>query len=330
MKVAINGFGRIGRLAFKLLMEESSVEVVAINDLTDKPTLAHLLKYDTVHGRYPGEVSADDSHLTVNGKTIHATAIADPEQLPWGDLGVDIVVECTGRFRTKELAEKHLTAGAKKVLISAPAKGDIPTIVLGVNSEKLTATDTIISNASCTTNCLAPMIQLLEKNFGLDKAYVTTVHAYTADQNIHDAPHRDLRRARAAAQNIVPTTTNAAKALKTVMDGVDGKVFASAIRVPVIDGSLTEVTALVKKEVTVEEVNAAFKTAAEGAYKGIVEYCTEELVSSDIIGNTHSSIFDAGLTQAHGNFVRITSWYDNEFGYANRLKDLVLRIQQLS
>jgi glyceraldehyde 3-phosphate dehydrogenase len=324
IKVAINGFGRIGRLAFKLLLPHPEIEIVAVNDLTDNETLIHLLKYDSTHGRLDVAISCDDDFIYVDGRKIDAIAIKNPEELPWKQYEVDIVLECTGRFRTIEDASKHLKAGAKKVVISAPAKGDIKTIVLGVNEGILSAEDVIISNASCTTNCLAPMIKVLEENFGLEKAFVTTIHAYTADQNLQDAPHKeDLRRARAAAMNIVPTTTNAGTALAKVYPSSAGKVKASAVRVPVIDGSLTEITAILKKEVTKEQINEAFKLASETYLKDIVEFTKEPLVSTDIIGNKHSAIFDSLLTEANGNFIKITGWYDNEYGYSSRLVNMI-------
>lgn len=324
IKVAINGFGRIGRLAFKLLLPHPEIEIVAVNDLTDNETLIHLLKYDSTHGRLDVAISCDDDFIYVDGRKIDAIAIKNPEELPWKQYEVDIVLECTGRFRTIEDASKHLKAGAKKVIISAPAKGDIKTIVLGVNEGILNAEDVIISNASCTTNCLAPMIKVLEENFGLEKAFVTTIHAYTADQNLQDAPHKeDLRRARAAAMNIVPTTTNAGTALAKVYPSSAGKVKASAVRVPVIDGSLTEITAIIKKEVTKEQINEAFKLASETYLKDIVEFTKEPLVSTDIIGNKHSAIFDSLLTEANGNFIKITGWYDNEYGYSSRLVNMI-------
>ncbi|CAN5326278.1 type I glyceraldehyde-3-phosphate dehydrogenase [soil metagenome] len=328
-KIAINGFGRIGRLVFRLLHNHPDVEVVAVNDLADNATLIHLLRFDTAQGKFPGTATTEGEYLVVNGHKILGLAERDPEQLPWDKLGVDIVIECTGLFRSRDKATKHLTAGAKRVVISAPAKGDIKTIVLGVNDALLEDNDTIISNASCTTNCLAPMVKILEENFGIEKAFVTTVHAYTADQRLQDAPHEDLRRARAAAQNIVPTTTNAGTALGEVMPGTKGKIFASALRVPVIAGSITELNVLLKAEATVEKVNSAFQNAAETHLKGILEYTEDEIVSSDIVGNPASCIFDSKLTLVEGNFIKITGWYDNESGYSNRLADLVLRMGSL-
>ena len=327
IKVGINGFGRIGRLTFRELLKYDNVEVVKINDLTDNKTLAHLLKYDTAQGKFPGEVSYDDDNLYVNGKKIIASAERDPAKLAWGDLGVTIVVECTGVFRTREKAALHQDAGAKKVIISAPAKGgDVTTVVLGVNDEVLTPEADIISNASCTTNCLAPMVKVLDEAFGVESGFITTVHAYTADQRIQDAPHRDLRRARAAAENIVPTTTGAAKAVGIVLPGMKGKLDGMAARVPTVTGSLTDCTFILKKAATAEEINAAMKAAAEGSLKGILQYNEDPIVSSDIIGNPYSCIFDAPLTSSMGTLVKFVGWYDNEAGYSARTADLVLRV----
>ena len=326
IKVAINGFGRIGRLTFKALLARENVEVVAINDLTDNETLAHLLKYDSIHGRFQGEVSYDDDSLTVNGQRIVALAERDPKQLPWKDMGVDIVLESTGRFVDEAGAGQHLTAGAKKVVISAPAKGNIPTVVLGVNEDILTGDETIISNASCTTNCLAPMAKVLNDTFGIEKGYITTVHAYTSDQNLQDGPHKDLRRARAAAYSIIPTSTGAAKAVGLVLPELKGKLDGLAMRVPVPDGSMTDLTVILKKEVTAEEINAALKKAAEGSMKGIIEYTTDPLVSIDIVGNAHSCIFDSELTSANGTLAKVIGWYDNETGYSTRTADLMARL----
>ncbi len=326
VKVAINGFGRIGRLTFKDLMQKDNVEVVAINDLTDTKTLAHLLKYDSVHGRFPGEVSHDDNAIIVNGKSIKVLAERDPANLPWGDHGIEIVLESTGLFVDEASAGKHIQAGAKKVVISAPAKGNIPTVVLGVNDDTMTGEETILSNASCTTNCLAPMAKVLDDTFGIEKGYITTVHAYTADQRLQDAPHKDLRRARAAAYSIVPTSTGAAKAVGLVLPHLQGKLDGIAMRVPIPDGSLTDFTLEVKKETTAEEVNAAMKKAAEGSMKGILEYETDPIVSIDIVGNTHSCIFDSALTSVSGKLVKVVGWYDNEAGYSNRAADLIARI----
>ncbi|MDZ4680700.1 MAG: type I glyceraldehyde-3-phosphate dehydrogenase [Saprospiraceae bacterium] len=321
-RIAINGFGRIGRLSFRNLLNMPGVEVVAINDLTDNPTLAHLLKYDTVHGKFNGTVSADEHNLHVNGKAIKALAEKDPAKLPWGELGVDIVLECTGRFTDEPMAALHLQAGAKKVIISAPAKGNIPTVVLGVNNEVIKPEINIYSNASCTTNCLAPMVKVLDDLLGIESGFMTTIHAYTADQNIQDAPHRDLRRARAAAASIVPTSTGAAKAVGEVLPHLKGKLNGNAMRVPVPDGSVTDFTVLVKKTATIAEINAAFKQASETTMKGVLEYCTDLIVSADILGNQHSCIFDSDLTMVIGNMVKVVGWYDNEAGYSARLTDL--------
>jgi glyceraldehyde 3-phosphate dehydrogenase len=326
IKVAINGFGRIGRLTFRRLLEKENVEIVAINDLTDNATLAHLLKYDSVHGRFNGTVSSDANSITVNGKAIKSFAERDPKLLPWASLGIDVVLESTGRFIDQDGAGQHLTAGARKVIISAPAKGDIPTVVLGVNDETLTDSMTIISNASCTTNCLAPMAKVLDDAFGIEKGFMTTVHAYTADQNLQDAPHSDLRRSRAAAYSIIPTSTGAAKAVGLVLPHLKGKLDGNAMRVPTPDGSVTDFTALLKRDATVAEINAALKAAADGPMKGILEYTTDEIVSIDIIGNPHSCILDSNLTTAMGNLVKVVGWYDNEFGYSSRAADLIARV----
>ncbi len=327
LRVAINGFGRIGRLTFKVLLKKENIEVVAINDLTDAATLAHLLKYDSVHGRFDGTVEVGDNALIVNGQEIRITAERDPAQLPWAEMGVEAVLESTGRFVDRPNASKHIQAGAKKVVISAPAKGsDIKTVVLGVNDDELTGDEDIVSNASCTTNCLAPMAKVLDDTFGIEKGYITTVHAYTADQRIQDAPHSDLRRARAAAYSIVPTSTGAAKAVGLVLPHLQGKLDGKAMRVPIPDGSLTDLTVLLKKEATAEQINAAMKEASEGAMKGILEYTEDPIVSIDIVGNPHSNIFDAQLTSANGTLVKVIGWYDNEAGYSNRAADLLERI----
>ena len=322
-KIAINGFGRIGRLTFRDLLNNDNIEVVAINDLTDNHTLAHLLKYDSAQGPFDGTVEATDDALIVNGKKIAAFAQRDPAQLPWKDLEVDMVLECTGIFRTKEQASLHIQAGAKDVLISAPAKGgDVQTIVLGVNDKELDRSNNVFSNASCTTNCLAPVAKILQDHFGIIVGSMTTIHAYTGDQNIQDAPHRDLRRARAAAFNIVPTSTGAANAVAKVIPAVAGKLDAIAVRVPVITGSMIEVNCLVEKETTVEEINATFKQYAEGAMKGYLQYSEDPLVSSDIVRNPHSSIFDSLMTSVNGKMIKVVSWYDNEAGYSARMADL--------
>lgn len=325
-KVAINGFGRIGRLTFRALLLKDNVEVVAINDLTDTATLAHLLKYDSAHGKFNGTVTAEKDGLVVNGKKIKISAERDPKNLPWKDLNVDVVLESTGRFIDEESAGGHITAGAKKVVISAPAKGNIPTVVLGVNEDTLKGDEKIVSNASCTTNCLAPMAKVLDDSFGIEKGYITTVHAYTADQNLQDAPHKDLRRARAAALSIVPTSTGAAKAVGLVLPHLKGKLDGIAMRVPIPTGSLTDLTVVLKKEVTAEQVKEAMKKAAEGPMKGVLQYLDEPLVSIDIVGNTHSCIFDAELTSANGTLVKVVGWYDNEAGYSNRTADLIAKI----
>jgi glyceraldehyde 3-phosphate dehydrogenase len=286
----------------------------------------HLLKYDSVHGRFNGTVTSDADSITVNGNVIKAFAERDPKQLPWGALGIDVVLESTGRFIDQDGAGQHLTAGARKVIISAPAKGDIPTVVLGVNDDTLTDDMTIISNASCTTNCLAPMAKVLDDAFGIEKGFMTTVHAYTADQNLQDAPHSDLRRSRAAAYSIIPTSTGAAKAVGLVLPHLKGKLDGNAMRVPTPDGSVTDFTVVLKKDATVAEINAALKAAADGPMKGILEFTTDEIVSIDIIGNQHSCILDSKLTTAMGNLVKVVGWYDNEFGYSSRAADLIARV----
>jgi glyceraldehyde 3-phosphate dehydrogenase len=329
IKVAINGFGRIGRLTFKSLLERKNVEVVAINDLTDTATLAHLLKYDSVHGKFNGTVGYDKENLIVNGKNIRIIAERDPKNLPWGQMGVDVVLESTGRFVDEAGAGGHIQAGARKVVISAPAKGNIPTVVLGVNEDILKGDETLVSNASCTTNCLAPMAKVLDDAFGIEKGYITTVHAYTSDQNLHDAPHSDLRRARAAAYSIVPTSTGAAKAVGLVLPNLKGKLDGAAMRVPIPTGSLTDLTVVLKKEVTKEEVNAAMQKAADGPMKGILEFTTDPIVSIDIVGNTHSCIFDSELTSCNGTLVKVVGWYDNEAGYSNRAADLIERMASM-
>ena len=323
VKVAINGFGRIGRLTFRVLLAKDNVKVVAINDLTDTATLAHLLKYDSAHGKFMGTVSSDKDSLIVDGQQIKVTAERDPAKLPWKALGIVLVLESTGIFRNPETAGKHLTAGAQKVVISAPAKGGIKTVVLGVNNSIITPQDTLLSNASCTTNCLAPMAKVLDDTFGIEKGFITTVHAYTADQRLQDAPHSDLRRARAAATSIIPTSTGAAKAVGLVLPQLQGKLDGIAMRVPTITGSSTDFTVMLKKNATTETINAAMKTAAETSLRGIMEYTEVPIVSVDIIGNKHSCVFDAGLTAANGNLVKVVGWYDNEAGYANRAADLL-------
>ncbi len=326
MKVAINGFGRIGRLAFKCLLEKSNVEVVAINDLTDNKTLAHLLKYDSVQGKFNGTVDYNDEFLIVNGVKIHATAERDPAMLPWKELGVDVVLESTGRFTDAAGAGKHLEAGARKVVISAPAKGDIKTVVLGVNDDTMTGDETILSNASCTTNCLAPMVKVLDDLYGVESGFMTTIHAYTSDQRLQDAPHSDLRRARAASLSIIPTSTGAAKAVGLVLPHLAGKLNGNSLRVPIPTGSATDFVVTLKNAATAEEINAAFKKASENEMKGILEYTEDPIVSIDIVGNPHSCIFDALTTMVQGNTVKVMGWYDNEAGYSNRAADLIARI----
>lgn len=327
IKVGINGFGRIGRLTFRALVNKSNIDVVALNDLTDAKTLAHLLKYDSVHGRFPGEVSADGDTLVVNGKRMKVYAEKDPASLPWKDLGVEVVLECTGIFRTREKMTKHITAGAKKVILSVPSDnpGDVDaTVVLGVNDQLLNKNLQFVSNASCTTNCLAPVAKVLNDKFGIVKGLMNTIHSYTNDQIILDSPHKDLRRARAAAVSMIPTKTGAAKAIGLVIPELEGKLDGFAVRVPTPDGSMVDLTVELSRNVTKEEVNAAMKEAADGPMKGILEYLDEPLVSCDIIGNTHSSIYDSLMTKViGGNMVKIISWYDNEAGYSNRLADMV-------
>jgi len=324
IRVAINGFGRIGRITTRALMKRENLELLAINDLADSATLAHLFKYDSVHRAFDGEVRAEDGGININGHSIKVLAERDPANLPWGDLNIDVVIESTGIFRTRESAEKHLTAGAKKVIISAPAKSDnVKTVVLGINDGIITGDEKIISNASCTTNCVAPMVKIIDDNWGVEGGYITTVHSYTGDQRLHDSPHKDLRRARAAAMSIIPTTTGAAKAVTKIFPHLEGKMGGCGIRVPVPDGSLTDLTCIVQKDTNIEEVNATFKKAAEKELKGILQYTNEPLVSIDIVGNPHSCIFDADLTSVIGKMVKIVGWYDNEFGYSNRLADLV-------
>ena len=323
--IAINGFGRIGRQAFKVAMSKKDVKVVAINDLTDTKTLAHLLKYDTAYGQYDKEVSFDEKNLVVAGKKIPVFAEKDPKALPWGKLKVDVVLECTGRFTKKEDAELHIAAGAEKVIVSAPAKGGVPTYVMAVNSEKVKGESSkVINNASCTTNCISPVMAVLEEEFGIEKAMMTTVHGYTADQNLQDGPHKDLRRARAAAQNIVPTTTGAALATTEAIPVLAGKFDGLAIRVPVPTVSLSDITAVLKKTVTKEAINQALeKAAASARFKGILLCTNEPLVSSDFVGNTASSIVDLSLTNVvGGNLVKVVAWYDNEVGYAHRLVEM--------
>lgn len=334
VRVAINGFGRIGRLTYRnMLTRPDEFEVVAINDLTDNYTLATLLKYDSTHGRFDGEVGHDDKHLIVNGQGVQVFEMRNPAELPWGDLGVDVVIESTGVFTNRATDSKagydsHLAAGAKKVVISAPAK-DAPdlTVVLGVNDDKLTSDMKCISNASCTTNCLAPVAKVLQDSFGIERGLMTTVHAYTNDQRVQDMPHSDLYRARAAAQNIIPTSTGAAKAVALVIPELEGKLTGIAMRVPVVTGSVVDLTVDLSKKTSVDEVNAAVKAAAEGPLKGVLKYTEDPIVSTDIIGDPHSSIFAGPFTQIlQGDMLKVISWYDNEWGYSSRTTDLVAKI----
>jgi len=328
VKVGINGFGRIGRMVFRIIQERDGLEVVAINDLTDAKTLAHLLKYDSVHGRFKGTVEAKENSIVVNGKEIDILSIKNPAELPWKDRGVQVVIESTGVFRNREKIALHLDAGAEKVILTVPAKDEIDNmIVLGVNDADLKDTDKIVSNASCTTNCLAPMVKVLNDTFGVEKGLMTTIHGYTNDQSILDLPHSDLRRARAAAENIIPTTTGAAKAVGKVIKELAGKINGMAMRVPVKCGSITDFVAITRKKASVEEINVAFKKAAEGELKGILEYTEDPIVSLDIIDNPHSCIFDSLATMTiTDNMVKIVGWYDNEWGYSNRVVDLISRI----
>jgi len=324
MKVGINGFGRIGRLVFRRILEEGDLDVVAVNDLTSAKTLAHLLKYDSVHGTICNQVEAKDDALVVDGKEIKVLAQKDPAQLPWRDLGVDLVVESTGKFTARDGASLHLQAGAQKVIITAPAKGPDITVVMGVNHKAYNKdAHHIISNASCTTNCLAPVVKVLNDSFTIQKGFMTTIHAYTNDQVILDFPHKDLRRARAAALSMIPTTTGAASAIGEVIPELKGKLDGMAIRVPTPDVSIVDFVAVVEKETSTEEVNSVLKQAAEGELKGILAYCDEPLVSVDFLHDTHSSIVDALSTKVHGNLVKVLAWYDNEWGYSCRVVDLV-------
>ena len=329
IKIGINGFGRIGRLVARAIFERGSsdFDLIATNDLTDAKTLAHLFKYDSVHGKFPGEVSVDGGDLIINGDRMRVLSERNPADLPWGDLGCDVVVESTGIFRTREKAALHLAGGAKKVVISAPASGKVDaTIVLGVNDDVLTGDEEVISNASCTTNCLAPMVKVLDDSFGVDQGYMTTIHAYTSDQNLADGPHGDLRRARAAGVNMIPTSTGAAKAVGMVLPHLNGKLDGYAVRVPTADGSLTDLSVMLKTEASAEEINAAMKAAAEGDLKGILEFSDEPLVSTDIIHNPHSCIFDSLITSTSGKMAKVVGWYDNEWGYSNRTIDLIKKM----
>lgn len=326
MKIAINGFGRIGRIFLRSAIEKN-INVVAINDLGDPATLAHLFKYDTVHRGFKGTVSFEADALIVNGKKIQVYAKSNPAELPWAELGIDLVLESTGKFTSRAGADLHLQAGAKQVLISAPAADkDIPMVVLGVNETHIDLKSPILSNASCTTNNVAPMVKILDDKWGVLEGYITTIHSMTGDQNLHDGPHKDLRRARAASASIIPTSTGAAKAITNIFPHLEGKLGGAGIRVPVLNGSLTDFTCLLKTATTIEEINAAFKKASENELKGLVEYTEDPIVSVDILDNSHSCIFDAQLTSIVGDMVKVVGWYDNESGYSNRLVDLVLKI----
>jgi glyceraldehyde 3-phosphate dehydrogenase len=331
MRIAINGFGRIGRIFLRNILERPAISVIAINDLADTKTLAHLFKYDSVHQGFKGTVDFDKDHLFINERAIKVLSISEPAELPWKPLDIDLVIESTGKFTSRSRASKHLDAGAKQVIISAPS-GDksVPTVVLGVNDNLIDLRSPILSNASCTTNNVAVMVKILDDNWGIIDGYITTVHSMTGDQSLHDAPHKDLRRARAASASIIPTTTGAAKAITTIFPHLDGKLGGAGIRVPVLNGSLTDFTCSLKKQPTVEDINQAFEQAAQGLMKNILEYTEDPIVSTDIIGNTHSCIFDALLTSIVGGLVKVVGWYDNEMGYSSRLADLVEKINKLA
>jgi len=325
IKVGINGFGRIGRLVFRRALELGGFDFVGINDLTDAATLGHLLKYDSVHGRFKGDIKVEGNELVVNGDRIKITAEKDPSKLNWK--GVDVVIESTGVFRDKESCLKHIAAGAKKVILTVPAKGEIDAmVVLGVNENVLTGKEQVVSNASCTTNCLAPMVKVLHDAFGVEKGFMTTVHSYTNDQQLLDLPHKDLRRARAAAVSIIPTTTGAAKAIGKIIPELKGKLDGFSLRVPTPDGSITDFVAILKKEATVEQINDAFKKAANSSMKGLLEYTVDPIVSADIIGTHYSVIFDSLSTMVNGNLVKVVGWYDNEYGYSCRVVDLIKKV----
>jgi glyceraldehyde 3-phosphate dehydrogenase len=331
MRIAVNGFGRIGRIFLRNILNNPGITVVAINDLTDTKTLAHLFKYDSVHRGFKGTINFDDNNLYINNQTIKVLAERDPLALPWKDLNIDLVIEATGKFTSKQLAAQHLEAGAKQVIISAPS-GDksVPTVVLGVNDDTVDLHSPILSNASCTTNNVAAMVKILDDNWGIIDGYITTVHSMTGDQSLHDAPHKDLRRARAASASIIPTTTGAAKAITAIFPHLEGRLGGAGIRVPVLNGSLTDFTCSLKKQPTVAGINLAFKQAAEGPMKNVLEYTEDPIVSTDILDNTHSCIFDAQLTSIVGGLVKVVGWYDNEMGYSSRLADLVEKINRLN
>ena len=330
MKVAINGFGRIGRMTLRALQNKPEVEVVAINDLTDAGLLAHLLKYDTSHGKFPGTVVREEDSIIVNGKPILLLSERDPGKLPWQQLAIDVIIESTGRFTERSKAQLHLDAGAKKVLITAPAAGNVKTIVAGVNNDWIGEEDQILSTASCTTNCIAPLLYLLEKEYGIASGFMSTIHAFTMDQMLQDGPHKDYRRARAATQSIIPTTTGAAKAIGDVLPGLKGKLDGFSYRVPVIDGSLADMSINLVKQAPAAEINELFRSHAKTSLKGILEYTEEPFVSADILGNTHSSIIDGTLTRNIGNLVKVVAWYDNEVGISNRLAELTVELAGMS
>jgi glyceraldehyde 3-phosphate dehydrogenase len=330
MKIAINGFGRIGRIFLRNILDKPNIQVVAINDLTDTQTLAHLFKYDSVHRGFKGTVNFDADNLFINDHQIKVLAERDPLALPWKTLDIDLVIESTGKFTSRQGAEMHLTAGAKQVIISAPSTDkNVPTVVLAVNDGQVDLRSPVLSNASCTTNNVAAMVKILDENWGIIDGYITTVHSMTGDQNLHDAPHKDLRRARAASASIIPTTTGAAKAITAIFPHLEGRLGGAGIRVPVLNGSLTDFTCSLKKQPTIHEINLAFKQAADGPMKNVLEYTEDPIVSTDILDNPHSCIFDAQLTSIVGGLVKVVGWYDNEMGYSNRLADLVEKIAQL-
>ncbi|GAB5538146.1 MAG: type I glyceraldehyde-3-phosphate dehydrogenase [Salibacteraceae bacterium] len=330
MRIAINGFGRIGRTLTRVIQDRSNIELIAINDLGSVKNLAHLLKYDSIHGRFPKPIEVVDEHLVIDGQKIRVLSESDPSKLPWKDLDIDIVIESTGHFRTTKEAQKHLDAGSKKVIISAPAADlDTKTIVMGINDGDISSDDRILSNASCTTNSAAPLIHVLEKHWTIEQAYITTVHSYTSDQRLHDAPHKDWRRGRAGAQSIVPTTTGAAKAITRIFPHLDEKIGGAGIRVPVPNGSLTDLSCIVKENPTIEEINEAFQHEAYHELMGILEYTEDPIVSIDIIGNTHSCVFDSQLTSVLGKMVKVVGWYDNEMGYCNRIVDMIDRLDTM-
>lgn len=325
VRVAINGFGRIGRLTARVLSTMEQIELVAINDVSDSKTMAHLFIYDSAHGQFKGHVETSNNTITINDQVIYLYSSLDPASLPWKDLNIDIVIESTGKFISKEDCLKHIQAGAKKVVLSAPPKDkDMKQIVLGINEHTITAEDQVISNASCTTNCAAPLVKIIDDHFKIERGIVSTVHAYTSDQRLHDAPHKDLRRARAAAHNIIPTSTGASKAIESIFPHLKGYLLGTSLRVPVITGSITEFTAIIKNPTSVQEINHTFQKHATNGLKHILQYTEDPLVSSDIIGNPYSSIFDAGLTSVLGNLIKVSAWYDNESGYSNRLAELAL------